>query len=133
MTCEKPPRVEPQGAPTHQLTIKQAFKHLPEREKLYAHYCSLAAWYGTRVILRQTSPEANDIFDFIIALHRSCNGHWLDLVVDGIITEEDLSGFLDYAALFLSNIGNYFVSKPQLNILDTHSSNPGRWRPKNHS
>jgi dipeptidyl-peptidase-3 len=106
-----PPRVQAQGAPTHQLVIAEVFDRLTAREKLYAHHLSQAAWYGTRIILRQTSPEANGIFDLIVALHKSCHGCWLEHVAEGAITEQELSGFLDYAALFLSNIGNYFVSQ----------------------
>lgn len=104
-------RVETQGAPTHRLVIEKSFNR-----QLYAHHLSRAACYGTRVILRQISPEANDIFDFIIALHKSCNGRWIDLVTKGAITKQELYAFLDYAALFLSNIGNYFVSE-QLSYL----------------
>lgn len=103
-------RVGPQGAPTHQLEIQQVFKRLSLREQLYAHHLSRAAWHGTRVILQQTSPEANGIFDLIIALHKSCHGRWNDWVADGTVTEQELSAFLDYAALFLSYIGNFFVS-----------------------
>ncbi|KAJ6084950.1 hypothetical protein N7499_004579 [Penicillium canescens] len=102
-------RVGTEGAPTHQLVIEEVFNRLTAREQLYAHHLSQAAWNGARIILRQTSPEANDIFDFIIALHKSCNGRWIDWVTKGAVTEQELSAFLEYAALFLSNIGNYFA------------------------
>lgn len=68
-----------------------------------------AAWNGTRIILRQVSPEANAIFDFIIALHRHCHGDWQNLAMTARIDLNELEGFLDYCAIFLSNIGNYFV------------------------
>ncbi|KAJ5614846.1 hypothetical protein N7528_008500 [Penicillium herquei] len=102
-------RVEPQGDPTHQLVVKEPFNRLTEREKLYSHHLSRAAWYGTRVILRQTSPESNAIFDLIMALHKACNGCWIDWIADSTVTQLELSAFLDYAAIFLNNIGNYFA------------------------
>lgn len=101
--------IQPQGAPTHQLVAKEAFGRLSALEKVYAHHLSQAAWYGARVIMRQTSPEANGIFDLIIEVHKSCAGQWSRLLEDGSVTEGELAAFLDYAALFLSNIGNYFV------------------------
>lgn len=70
-----------------------------------------AAWNGARVVLRQTSPEANDIFDFIIELAVECAGNWSSLIEDYGIGSEDLDAFLDYAATFLSNLGNYYVCR----------------------
>lgn len=70
--------------------------------------CS-AAWHGTRIILRQVSPESIEIFDFIIELHSCVAGDWDRLTrVAGIMSTE-LAAFLEYAATFLSNIGNYYV------------------------
>ncbi|KAL4874337.1 dipeptidyl peptidase III [Aspergillus karnatakaensis] len=91
-----------------QLSVSSAFNGLTKREKLYAHYMARAAWRGTRIVLRQVSPEANGIFDFILALYRSCKGDWGQIAAEAEIDGEDLSSFLDYAALFLSNVGNYF-------------------------
>jgi dipeptidyl-peptidase-3 len=56
------------------------------------------------------SPEANDIFDFIMALHRSCDGQWEQLATSAQVDMAEVEKFLNYAAVFLSNIGNYFVS-----------------------
>jgi dipeptidyl-peptidase-3 len=71
-------------------------------------YFRSAAWYGTRIILRQVSPEAIGIFDFIIGLHSSCGGDWQVLVEEGQVRQAELKAFTDYAATFLSNIGNYY-------------------------
>ncbi len=68
-----------------------------------------AAWHGARIILRQVSPESIDIFDFILELYGSCSGNWDMLVAEEYINQEDCDAFLDYAATFLSNIGNYYV------------------------
>ncbi|KID94054.1 dipeptidyl peptidase III, partial [Metarhizium majus ARSEF 297] len=65
---------------THQLVIEGLFDGLTHREKLYAHYLARAAWYGSRIILRQTSPEGTGIFDFILELHKACKGQWNKLV-----------------------------------------------------
>lgn len=69
-----------------------------------------AAWNGTRIIFRQVSPEANGIFDFIMALYHSCDGNWEQLATETGVSVQELENFLEYAATFLSNIGNYFVS-----------------------
>lgn len=101
--------IQGQCAPVHQLAIHEVFDHLSERERLYAYHLSRAAWHGTGIIMRQVSPEAILIFDLILELHSSCDGQWSTLLGDGGATETELSAFLDYAALFLSNLGNYFV------------------------
>ncbi|KAL4994385.1 hypothetical protein BDV10DRAFT_176954 [Aspergillus recurvatus] len=74
---------------------------------------SKAAWSGTRITLRQVSPEANLIFDFIVALYFSCNGDWDRLASRAGLDFHDLQLFLDYAATFLSNLGNYYGSGDQ--------------------
>ncbi|KAG8163231.1 hypothetical protein KVR01_006528 [Diaporthe batatas] len=102
-------RIQERGAPVHQLAIKDVFNHLSEREQLYAHHLSQAAWNGARIIMRQVSPEAIRIFDLILELHSSCDGQWSTLLSEGGVTEAEISAFLDYAALFLTNLGNFFA------------------------
>lgn len=70
---------------------------------------SRAAWGGTRIIFKQVSPEANAIFDFIMTLHDSCDGDWERLATQAQLDLHDVELFLDYAAVFLSNLGNYYV------------------------
>jgi len=65
MSPTKSSHVPPLGAMIHQLQIKPIFDALDPREKLYAHYLARAAWHGSRIIMRQVSPESPDIFDFI--------------------------------------------------------------------
>lgn len=75
-------------------------------------FCTRAAWYGARITLRQVSPEANTIFDLLIELHTSCDGDWPKLLGesgDSHEAREELGRFMEYAALFLSNMGNYYV------------------------
>lgn len=68
-----------------------------------------AVWSGSRIIFQQVSPESNSIFDFIMALYNSCDGDWERLACRADIDFRDVQLFLDYAALFLSNMGNYYV------------------------
>lgn len=67
--ADDPPTIVP-------LAIKPHFEALNDNEKKYAHYISRAAFSGTRINLRQTSPESEGIYDFVLALHRSSNGRW---------------------------------------------------------
>ena len=122
--------------PIHQLSVGKPFDGLSQQEKLYAHHMARyllsldswdsmfplpgtnlsalpsAAWHGTRIILRQVSPESTAIFDFIMELYASCSGDWKTLVVEDGITSEECATFLEFAATFLSNVGNYYVCLP---------------------
>ncbi|PVH83355.1 hypothetical protein DL98DRAFT_652547 [Cadophora sp. DSE1049] len=92
------------------LDIAKLFEPLSENEKLYTYHMSRAAWLGTRIIFRQVSAEANDIFDLLVELYRMCSGEWQKLIEDIQHDEvqKQLDGFLQYAALFLNNMGNYY-------------------------
>ncbi|TKA82156.1 hypothetical protein B0A55_02044 [Friedmanniomyces simplex] len=98
--ADDPPTVVP-------LAIKKPFEALNDREKKYAHYLSRAAWSGTRVNLRQVSPESEGIYDFVVTLQRSCDGDWKQLASKAGLSDEDLKHFLSYAAQFIGNAGNY--------------------------
>ncbi len=84
---------------------------------------------GTRIILRQVSPESEHIYDFILTLYEYCQGDWAKLQSDAGITEDQLTDFLNYAAQFLGNVGNYkgfgdskFVPRCPLKVLDALAS-----------
>lgn len=69
-----------------------------------------AAWHGTRIILRQVSPESLSIFDFILELYRVCDeGDWAKLASKAQVLMRELRLFLEYSAIFLGNVGNYYV------------------------
>ncbi|KAF1975757.1 peptidase M49, dipeptidyl-peptidase III [Bimuria novae-zelandiae CBS 107.79] len=69
--------------PIHILGIAKAFNSLSSEEKHYAHYMA------------------------------RCSGDWSILVTEGYISQGDCNALLDYAAIFLSNIGNYYGSGDQ--------------------
>ena len=58
-------------------------------------------------MLRQVSPESENIYDFIIELHKSFNGDWKAAQRKAGIDDQELEYFLQYAAHFLGNTGNY--------------------------
>ena len=98
------------GATIHQLKIKTVFDALDKREKLYTHHLAHAAWHGSRVVMRQVSTDSPDIFDFIMDLYHAYGGKWDTLIAQCDITSEELASFLEYAAMFLCNLGNLYVS-----------------------
>ena len=66
-----------------------------------------AAFLGTRVTLRQVSPESEPIYDLILSLYNACSGDWESLGNKTNTPSEDVAHFLSYAAQFLGNGGNY--------------------------
>ncbi|KAI9668386.1 MAG: hypothetical protein M1831_001140 [Alyxoria varia] len=100
-------------AATHRLAIHDAFQSLTKREKLYAHYMSRAAWQGARIILRQVSQEAPDIYELILDLYKACEGRWESLGEQRNVPKSELDGFLEYCATLLSNVGNYYGTGDQ--------------------
>ncbi|OCK78914.1 dipeptidyl-peptidase III [Lepidopterella palustris CBS 459.81] len=98
--ADDPPTIVP-------LQIKPHFEALSEQEKHYAHYISIASFAGTRIVLRQTSPESEPIYDFIIALHHHCDGDWKALQREAGLSDGELQSFLNYSAQFLGNLGNF--------------------------
>ncbi|RMY48594.1 hypothetical protein D0865_07990 [Hortaea werneckii] len=93
------------------LSSTSQFECLVSSVKLYAHYSAKAAWFGTRIVLRQVSPESEPIFDFIIHLYHSCYADWEEFGNHLHISHDELKSLLDFAAMFLGNIGNFYVSK----------------------
>ncbi|PWY86307.1 dipeptidyl peptidase [Aspergillus heteromorphus CBS 117.55] len=90
------------------LEVKPHFDNLKDPKlRKYAHYLSRAAFEGTRITLRQVSPESEPIYDLILELHRACDGDWNDLARQTGVSDENLRFFLEYAAQFLGNCGNY--------------------------
>jgi dipeptidyl-peptidase-3 len=57
--------------------------------------------------LRQVSPESEPIYDFLVTLHTKFNGDWSKVQKESGLSDEDFKQFLNYAAQFLGNAGNY--------------------------
>ncbi|PGH27211.1 hypothetical protein AJ80_01168 [Polytolypa hystricis UAMH7299] len=112
------PTETPHPPAIHQLVIKPIFDALEPREKFYARYFARAAWHGSKIIMQQVSPESPDIFDFIMDLYHACGGKWDTLVTQCNITSEELTSFLEYAAVFLCNLGNFYSEGDQKFVSD---------------
>ncbi|EUC29711.1 hypothetical protein COCCADRAFT_105840 [Bipolaris zeicola 26-R-13] len=98
--ADNPPAIVP-------LAIKPHFEALSDKEKLYAHHLSIACFAGSRVVLRQVSPESEYIYDFIVALHKHTKGDYAAVAKESGLSQEDIDAYLNYAAQFLGNMGNY--------------------------
>ncbi|KAM7206109.1 dipeptidyl-peptidase 3 [Naviculisporaceae sp. PSN 640] len=100
------PAAENTHTRTYRIEALPAFNGLDPRQARYAHHLARACWHGTRIMLRQTSPESEGIYDFILELHRACDGKWD--VLDA--TPADMEAWLEFAGLFLSSLGNRYAA-----------------------
>jgi|TARA_R110002003_G_scaffold32_11_gene2013 dipeptidyl-peptidase-3 len=66
-----------------------------------------ACFAGTRIVLRQVSAESEHIYDFIVALHKHAKGDYAALAKEAGLSHEEIDAYLNYAAQFLGNLGNY--------------------------
>ncbi|KAK3693852.1 peptidase family M49-domain-containing protein [Podospora appendiculata] len=89
------------------LEIEKHFEALTDKQKRYSHFISRASFAGNRIVLRQVSPESEPIYDFIVALQKASGGDWKALAEKAGVDEAGLTAFLQYAAQFLGNSGNY--------------------------
>lgn len=89
------------------LEIKPHFEALTQQQKQYAHHLSRASFSGQRIILAQISPESLPIYDLIISLHKACAGDYKKLAERTSASQDDVTLWLEYAAQFLGNSGNY--------------------------
>jgi dipeptidyl-peptidase III len=89
------------------LEIAPHFNALNAQQKRYAHHLSRASFYGTRVTLAQVSPESIPIYDLIITIHKACKGDYKSLASSTGASDDAVRQWLEYAAQFLGNCGNY--------------------------
>lgn len=72
---------------------------------------SQASWAGARIIMNQTSPHAEQLVDFVVALFTDAQGRYVDAATlkkqAGIDDEQEWESVLDYCAQVLSNLGNF--------------------------
>lgn len=98
-------------APIVSLSAKKHFDQLssPNLQK-YAHHLSRASFHGSRAVLDSVSPESPYIYDFILLIHEKLNQpHSNQEYIDKLsgIGKQDVTYYLEYAAQFLDNLGNY--------------------------
>nr|KAI8740570.1 dipeptidyl peptidase 3-like [Biomphalaria glabrata] len=90
------------------LDCQKAFEGLSNEERLYAHHLAQASFKGGLIVLFQTSPESPGIFLLLQKLFRAQDPKELsELALSVGFTQEDVDGFLIYAAAFYGNMGNY--------------------------
>ncbi|KDE05261.1 hypothetical protein MVLG_04396 [Microbotryum lychnidis-dioicae p1A1 Lamole] len=101
-----------QKPPVCSLGIGKAFEALTKQEKLYSHHLSLASWAGARVIMAQTSPHAEPIFDLLIAIFSSREDHAkladLNAMKDkSQVGQQEWEDVLAYSAQVFSNLAHF--------------------------
>ena len=91
--------------------FRESFDQLTEEEKNYLYYLSKACWAGQLIDLFQTSYESPGLFIIFQMFFRSFkNIKDLDGGIKGI-EPAMYKKFLEYAANFYSNFGNYTIKK----------------------
>lgn len=90
--------------PVVELKCKEAFNQLTEKEKKYCYYLSHASWEGALICLFQCSIESPYLFLVFQKLFTIITPEKLYL---DEFDRNDIDKFLEYAAEFYSNMGNY--------------------------
>ncbi|MBW0514372.1 hypothetical protein O181_054087 [Austropuccinia psidii MF-1] len=98
--------------PICSLNVSSSFNSLTKTEKLYAHWMSRASWEGARIIMNQWTPQAEDLFDFILSLFGSSSNptrpaSFASLRKKSGLCDLEWNQLLDYSAQVLSNLANY--------------------------
>ncbi|SAM03646.1 hypothetical protein [Absidia glauca] len=99
-----------QKAPFSCLEAKPFFESLDNKQKLYAHYMSRAAFEGTRIIITQTNPRAEAIYDLILKVFSNKQGQLTNveqLKQRSQVSSEAFDNLLQYSGQFLGNLSNY--------------------------
>lgn len=99
--------VNPEVVPVRELDATDAFLGLTQREKLYAHWMSVASWEGARITFAQVSDESPAILDLILHVFAHDPRQVRIASSKAGVTDAEMTAFELYAARFLSNCGNY--------------------------
>ncbi|GAA5980189.1 hypothetical protein JCM5350_000865 [Sporobolomyces pararoseus] len=96
--------------PVCSLQVKDSFNNLTKQEKLYSHFMSQACWSGGRIIMRQTTETAEQLFDLIVSTFAKSDeaklGDLEELKSKSGVTQEEWDDTLAYCAQALSNLSN---------------------------
>ncbi|GAA5829744.1 hypothetical protein JCM3766R1_001288 [Sporobolomyces carnicolor] len=99
--------------PVCSLQVKDSFSNLTKTERLYSHYMSKASWAGGRIIMRQTSDEAERLVDLIRITFSKSDEARHDLAdleqirSDSKVSSDEWRHTLDYCAQALSNLSQF--------------------------
>eukprot|EP00672_Neobodo_designis_P017462 CAMPEP_0174832582 /NCGR_PEP_ID=MMETSP1114-20130205/3750_1 /TAXON_ID=312471 /ORGANISM="Neobodo designis, Strain CCAP 1951/1" /LENGTH=682 /DNA_ID=CAMNT_0016066443 /DNA_START=44 /DNA_END=2092 /DNA_ORIENTATION=- len=102
-----PPHVTPRKVPYFRLQIAQAFAALTKTERLYAHHLNTACWHGASMCAAQVSAESPAILKLFFTLFSNNSVAQLREATAGKVEQDDFDRFVEYAALFYANLGNY--------------------------
>ncbi|KAK3871683.1 hypothetical protein Pcinc_023185 [Petrolisthes cinctipes] len=99
----------PLDTPLLYLKSEEAFAGLSSRERRYAHHLSRASWWGSFIVVCQTSPESPSIFNLITRLLRSQPIDTLKEVAltKAGFTEDEFKSLIIYYSGVVYNLGNY--------------------------
>ena len=97
------------------IDFRESLEQLTEEEKNYLYYLTQACWTGQIIDLFQTSYESPALFMIFQMFFASFDGvNEIENKIiqkDKEITPEMINNFLEYAAKFYSNFGNYTIKK----------------------
>ena len=111
------------------INFNESFEQLTEEEKNYLYYLTQACWTGQIIDLFQTSYESPALFMifqmFFGSFEKIDDLENQIIKKDEQITPEMINNFLEYAAKFYSNFGNYTMKKkkffPEFNKSESES------------
>uniref|UniRef100_A0A1B6CRG2 Dipeptidyl peptidase 3 n=1 Tax=Clastoptera arizonana TaxID=38151 RepID=A0A1B6CRG2_9HEMI len=97
----------PNDQPIVDLECETAFNALTDKEKLYAHYLSQAAWAGSFITALQTSPESPLILELLLRVVSTQSIEDFKKSALNVVSESDFTAFLVYTSGIFANCGNY--------------------------
>lgn len=99
-----------ENAPICPLVVKEFFDALSPDEQRYAYHIGRASWLGARVILKQTTPHASDLYDMLRYVFSDKDGKLADMgalrAASGL-DEAAWTHALEYTAQVFGNLANF--------------------------